>query len=93
MNPSLPDAALSGVRVLDLSTVIFGPYAAQMLAEYGADVIKVETPDGDSTRKTGPAAEEGWHRFSSAPIVESAASCWTSRRRRTRDPDRTGEDC
>jgi crotonobetainyl-CoA:carnitine CoA-transferase CaiB-like acyl-CoA transferase len=59
MNPSPPDAALSGVRVIDLSTVIFGPYAAQMLAEYGADVIKVETPDGDSTRKTGPAAEEG----------------------------------
>jgi crotonobetainyl-CoA:carnitine CoA-transferase CaiB-like acyl-CoA transferase len=54
-----PDAALSGIRVLDLSTVIFGPYAAQMLAEYGADVIKLETPNGDSTRQTGPAAEEG----------------------------------
>jgi len=50
---------LRGLRVLDLSSVIFGPLASQVLADYGAEVIKVETPEGDSTRHTGPAREPG----------------------------------
>ncbi len=45
--------------MIDLTTVIFGPSATQILADYGADVIKVETPDGDTTRHTGPAIEPG----------------------------------
>lgn len=50
---------LAGVRVLDLSSVIFGPYASQVLADYGAEVVKIEPPSGDSTRHTGPAREKG----------------------------------
>lgn len=50
---------LQGVKVLDLSSVVFGPLASQTLADYGADVIKIEPPEGDSTRRTGPAAEPG----------------------------------
>lgn len=50
---------LACVRVLDLSSVVFGPLASQVLADYGAEVIKIEPPGGDSTRHTGPAAEPG----------------------------------
>jgi crotonobetainyl-CoA:carnitine CoA-transferase CaiB-like acyl-CoA transferase len=46
--------ALDGIRIVDLSTVIFGPWATQMLGDMGADVIKVETPVGDMTRYNGP---------------------------------------
>ena len=50
---------LHGIRILDLSSVIFGPLASQVLADYGAEVIKVEPPEGDSTRYTGPGLETG----------------------------------
>lgn len=49
-----PHGALAGVKVLDLSRVLGGPLAAQMLADHGADVIKIEPPRGDETRGMGP---------------------------------------
>jgi crotonobetainyl-CoA:carnitine CoA-transferase CaiB-like acyl-CoA transferase len=46
---------LEGVKVIDMTSVLMGPYATQTLGDYGADVIKVESPEGDITRQIGPA--------------------------------------
>ncbi|SFO92577.1 CaiB/BaiF CoA transferase family protein [Qipengyuania nanhaisediminis] len=53
-NPRNENAPLAGLKVLELARVLAGPWAGQILADLGADVIKVESPEGDNTRIWGP---------------------------------------
>jgi len=50
---------LHGVKILDLTTVVMGPYATQILADFGADVVKVEPPAGDIMRHNAPLRSSG----------------------------------
>src|SRR5262245_11240752 len=53
------DGPLAGLRVIDMSTVIAGPGCARYLADFGADVVKVEPPTGDTARTMGFLADDG----------------------------------
>ncbi len=56
---SAPKGALHGLKVVDLSRVLAGPYCTQILGDHGADVLKVEAPQGDETRRWGPPFIDG----------------------------------
>ncbi len=53
------DGALAGLKIVDLSRVLGGPYATMILADHGAEVIKIEPPQGDETRDWGPPFQDG----------------------------------
>src|SRR5689334_16349010 len=56
--PSAPPGPLAGYTVIESASIVLGPTAGQYLADMGADVIKVESPDGDLTREIGPRRTE-----------------------------------
>ncbi len=58
MTLPISPAAMAGLHVIDLTRVLGGPYCTQILADHGADVIKVEPPAGDETRDWGPPFHE-----------------------------------
>jgi len=60
MTTPIPNTgSLAGITVIDLSRVLGGPYCGQILADHGADVLKIEPPQGDETRTWGPPFENG----------------------------------
>ncbi len=56
---SAPKGSLDGLKVVDLTRVLAGPYCTQILGDHGADVLKVEAPHGDETRRWGPPFIDG----------------------------------
>lgn len=56
---NMPKGALTGMKVIDLSRVLAGPFCTQILGDHGAEIIKVEPPAGDETRTWGPFGPDG----------------------------------
>ncbi len=58
MDNSIPGGALAGLKVIDLSRVLGGPYCTQILGDHGAEIVKIEPPQGDEVRDWGPPFHE-----------------------------------
>jgi crotonobetainyl-CoA:carnitine CoA-transferase CaiB-like acyl-CoA transferase len=79
-------AILEGIRVTDMSTLIFGPYCTEMLAELGADVVKVEPPTGDAIRFIGrPAKTQGMGKLHMTINRGKRSVCWDIKTEEDRD--------
>ena len=59
MTADKPRGPLQGIKIVDLTTVMLGPFCTQILGEMGATVIKIESPEGDVNRWTGAARTPG----------------------------------
>ena len=57
----MPDDALAGIRVVELSSGVAAPFCAKLFGDYGAEVIKVEPPDGDVSLRWGPFPADNPH--------------------------------
>jgi crotonobetainyl-CoA:carnitine CoA-transferase CaiB-like acyl-CoA transferase len=79
----MSEGALTGVKVIELATMVAGPYCGKMLADLGADVIKIEPPQGDPSRECGPFPTSGPHPERSAMFLYLN----TSKRGITLNPD------
>ena len=71
----------AGLKIVDVTSVFVGPFCTQLLADMGAEVVKVEAPEGDLTRLTGPNRNDGMsssflhlNRKSCSPISYATAT-------------------
>lgn len=84
-SPKTRPGALKGVRILDFTRILAGPFCSQILADYGADVIKVESLQGDETRSWQGAGEASDWKDNSGPISFYFASVNRNKRSITLD--------
>ena len=74
---------LEGLRIIDLTRGVAGPYATKLIADYGADVVKLEPPGGDPSRQFGPFPNDEPHPERSGLFLhlntnkQAAESTWT----------------
>ena len=69
--PAMSEGALAGMRILDLTQGVAGPYCTKLFSDYGADVLKIERPNGgDPSRRAGPFPDDEPHRERSGLFLE-----------------------